>query len=425
MVRLTMHVLFVIHQFLPKHVAGSEIYTHNLAKTLQERGHKVAVYTREFGYSERTFSEEDIDHAGIKVKRIYFNPHNEKSYRFRNFCNDFYNPLIENHFREYLRNARPDIVHIQHLRGLSGGFIDIVRKHKIPTVLTAHDFWFMCTTIQLFTPSSRRCSGPFYGLKCPACVKSSHHRLVNWGSYPFRAALFFKRSIYLKRILNQVDLVISPSEFLRKKLIQYGLSEDKIRFCDNGIATQLLVPRKRKIRKKVRFAFMGSIMRHKGVHILIDAFNKIPDTQAELCVYGDLTYSPDYYKELNLMVRNPDIKFMGRFNNDDVFEILNEVDVLVVPSIWYENSPLTIHEATLANVPIITSNIGGMAELINRFGSGLLFEVENAEDLSKKMRLLISKHELRQELTGKASQIKTMYQNANELEQIYSNLLQR
>ncbi|HSE83898.1 MAG TPA: glycosyltransferase, partial [Thermodesulfobacteriota bacterium] len=158
------------------------------------------------------------------------------------------------------------------------------------------------------------------------------------------------------------------------------------------------------------------------VHVLIEAFNKLTDGSAELMVYGDTSYAPNYHERLRQMAINPGIRFMGSFNNNRVYEILAETDVLFVPSIWYENSPLTIHEAALAGVPVITSNIGGMAELIERTKNGLLFQVEDASDLHEKMKLLIDNPRLIKKLKGKAEEVKSLEENAKELESIYLRL---
>ena len=417
-----MNILLVVHDFLPKHLAGTELYTYNLGRALKDRGHEVSVYTREYGYFEEKLKEEDTCYNGIKVKTIYFNSLSKRFKLPRKFYLDFYNRVLENQFNRHLDEIKPDIIHIQHLKGLSASFISAARKRKIPTVLTLHDYWFMCSTIQLFTTSSERCSGPLFGLKCPRCLIPTLNPLIVWGLYPFHSVLFFFRTIYLKRLLNKVDLIIAPSKFLRNKFIEHGISEEKIIFSDNGMNTNILKSHtyKDNPNNKLRFAFIGSVMPHKGVHVLLEAFNKLTDRSAELRVYGDSHSSPNYYERLRLMATNPAINFMGGFDNNRVYEILADTDVLVVPSIWYENSPLTIHEAAIAGVPFIASNIGGMAELIERMKNGLLFQVEDTNDLYKKMKLLIDNPRLIKELKGKAEEVKTIEENAKELEGIYS-----
>ena len=444
-----MKILLVVHDFLPKHLAGAELYTYYLAKTLQEQGHDVHIYTREYGYFDQQFREEDTQYDGLKIKTVYFNTLKKNKFKFlrkfrfkfylpfldqqfsesaddllRKFHLDFYNSVLENHFDKYIQEIKPDIIHIQHLKGLSASFISIAKKRKIPTVLTLHDYWFMCNTIQLFTSSGKRCSGPRYGLKCPNCLlPPTMNPVLIRGLYPFLAILFVFRTLYLRHLLNKVDLIISPSNFLRQKFIGHGISERKIIFSDHGMNASLVKTYRRRRNGKLRFSFIGSVMPHKGVHVLIEAFNKLKDKKVELRVYGEPGYAPSYYERLEQMAANPGIKFMGRFDNNQVYKILAKTDVMIIPSIWYENSPITMHEAALAGVPVLASNIGGMAELVERMKNGLLFKVEDTVDLYEKMRLLIDDPRLRKKLNGKAQQVKTMEENVRELESIYLRLV--
>ena len=418
-----MKILFVVHQFLPRHLAGTEVYTYCLARSLKDRGHEVSIYTRENGFFDEALRNESTQYDGLNIKTVYFNSLNRRFKWLRKFCNDFYNPLLERHFKKHINKTNPDIIHVQHLHGLSASFINAARRNRIPSVVTLNDYWFMCGTNQLLTKSLKICSGPFYGLKCHKCFMPTNNRLVLSGLYPLHSVLIFLRLMYLKSLLNKVNLIIAPSFFLKGKFVDHGISESKIIFSDYGFDSGHMKHFEAKTGNTLRFTFIGSIMPHKGVHVLIDAFKKLTNTNALLKVYGDPTYAPDYYETLRAMSTNHPIKFMGHFENNRVYEILAETDVLVVPSIWYENSPLTIHEAALAGVPVIASNIGGMAELVERFQNGLLFQVGVADDLYKKMKLLIDNHGLIKELKGNPNAIKTIDENAKELEDVYTRLL--
>ena len=441
-------ILYVIHDFLPKHLAGSELYTYYIAKGLQDRGHEINIYTREHGHFDRQFTDEDSYYDGLKVKTIYFNapPSKINLDRFKSlnskfdaslseqrlnhrinefkqkFYFDFYNPLIAKHFDRYLDEIKPDIVHFQHLIGLSASFIRIAKKKGIPCLLTTHDYWFMCSTIQLIDSATKRCSGPLHGLKCAACLAPNINPHVMRGLFSLP---LFIRTFYLKYLLSQLDLIISPSQFLRDKFIEHGVSKRKFIFSDNGMPTKAVMRKQRPFNQKLRFGFIGSVMPNKGVHVLIEAFNKMKNGSAELLVYGDPGYAPDYYKRITEMATHPQIKFMGRYENNQVYKVLSEIDALVVPSIWYENSPITIHEAALAGVPIIASNIGGMDELVERFKNGIVFQVEDANDLYDKMNLLIDKPDFLEQLKCKAEEIKTIDENVRELEGIYFGLIEK
>ena len=169
------------------------------------------------------------------------------------------------------------------------------------------------------------------------------------------------------------------------------------------------------------FGFAGGVAKHKGVHVLVEAFNKVENENVELRIYG--TYDPksNYFKELQSMIRNDNIKFMGRYT--DVREPYSEVDVLVVPSIWYETGgPLVIIEALIAKTPVIASNIGCIPEFIEDGATGLLFETGNAEDLFYKMKLVLENPDLMKKFKSNIKPVKTIQEQAKEIEAIYEDL---
>ena len=235
-----------------------------------------------------------------------------------------------------------------------------------------------------------------------------------------------KRNKYLLKILKEIDLLISPSNFLREKYINFGVPPERIIFSDYGMNTNIVKKSQRSPSDKLIFGFMGTFMPTKGVHVLIDAFVNVPEDKAELKIYG---YAPNEYhlKYLDLIKRklkgNNNIKMMGKYDIKDITKILSEIDVLVVPSVWWENSPLTIHEAFMAGVPVITSDIGGMAELVKHKANGLLFKVGDSEDLYRKIMVLIENPSLIRELSANVPSIKSVEENAEELEKIYKDLI--
>ena len=173
----------------------------------------------------------------------------------------------------------------------------------------------------------------------------------------------------------------------------------------------------------IKFGFIGTISEHKGLHVLVEAFNAISEEKASLQIYGDLSWFPAYSAKLRKMATSPVIFFRGPVPNDTVADILSGLDVLVVPSIWFENSPLTIHEAFLAGIPVITSNIGGMADLVTDRVSGLLFEVSNSQSLTNTIEELVQSETLLDQLRDGIPTVKSIEENGLEMEQRYQQLL--
>jgi glycosyltransferase involved in cell wall biosynthesis len=132
----------------------------------------------------------------------------------------------------------------------------------------------------------------------------------------------------------------------------------------------------------------------------------------------------DYGRRIKKMsAANKNIKFMGTFDNREVASVFREIDVLIFPSIWQENSPLVIHEALIAGVLVITSNIGGITELVIDYKNGLLFKAGDVNDLYNKIMLIIRNPEMIKEISSSLSEIKDIDSHAKEIEKFYSKLI--
>ena len=170
----------------------------------------------------------------------------------------------------------------------------------------------------------------------------------------------------------------------------------------------------------MRFGFIGTIRAPKGIYLLIDAFNKITGT-AELKIYGRVTSS--MVEDLKKRIVNSNVHIMGELKKEDKRKAYSEIDVLIVPSICYENSPLTISEAFLSKIPVITANIGGMAELVKDGEYGFTFPVGNAEKLREKIQLFIRNPKLKDNLSANLPEVKDIKTHTKEILNIYHNLI--
>lgn len=448
-------IMQVVHDFLPGHPYGTENYTYHLSKELQKIS-KVYIFCREEKDSFRKGFSKDELFDRLLVRRLYFNP----SFIFDD---TYQNSFVDKEFERFLDEIKPDIVHFQHLLGLSASMLQIAKRRRIPAILTLHDFWFLCPQVQLLTNDNQVCSGPDSKDKCANCEKISYiyiGRIVKFLKYPpeplktvkkllpwkaratlkekflktqpaissippnMRANMIAKRSSFLRDMLDKVDVILAPSRFLREKFIHYGIAKNRIFHLGHGIEHRPLINFSKEPSNKFRFGFIGNISEHKGIRVLIRAFNKIKRDNASLSIFGpyDQSYLSKLRRELKTDSR---ITFYGPFDNREISSVFSKIDVLVFPSIWYENQPITLLEALLAKIPIITSNLGGMAELVQDGVTGLLFEIGNPEDLSQKMISLINNPQLLRKLSETPRQVKTIEKNAQELNEIYDSLLEK
>jgi len=417
-----MRIVQVVHWFLPRHSSGSEVYTYQLASALAQR-HEVLVYCREDGHTEARFCEEDDAYHGLPVHRVYYNPPPGPGYLARKALARFRNPRIEGSFAAYLDRARPDLVHFQHLFKLSGALIAVAREMGFPTVVTLHDYWFLCDNGQLLQPGLRLCQGPRGGLRCPGCAEVTMPLGLRPLLNPFLLPLFLYRTRILRRYLHQADAIISPSAYLRDVFMRHGFPPQRILLCDHGTSLAWqpdAVPRRG---GGVRFGYIATIAPHKGLHVLLEAFHGLEAPGAELWVYGATASEPAYMARLQKLAEGKAVRFMGPFDHADIAQVLSELDLLVVPSVWPENSPLTIHEARAARLPVLASDIGGMSELVREGRAGWLFRAGDAADLRRWLADIVRYPEMLAQARAEIRPVKTMEENARELEALYARLV--
>ena len=133
-------------------------------------------------------------------------------------------------------------------------------------------------------------------------------------------------------------------------------------------------PGNRATRRPLRIGYVGTLVWHKGVHVLIDAVRGLPSGRLRAEDLRQSRVFPDYYRDLRARAAGLPVRFMGAFDRERVADVYAQIDVLVVPSLWLENSPLVIHEAFMAGVPVVGARIGGIADLVEDGRTGLLYD---------------------------------------------------
>lgn len=451
-----LRIVQAIHTFPPVSQAGSEIYTFNLAKELA-RQHHVTVFYRIADQNREEYELQRGVHDGVDVCTV-----NNTFRNFRTFEDTYRNEAIAKRFGELLDEIKPDIVHFQHLTCLSTTCVQQAKQRNIPVVYTLHDYWLICPRGQ-FVRRDLSLSEKPENVRCVQCMayqldieggaakvaeysgklspnlsaSQSLSEMVRRKLSQSSAHTFFagqtkaigqiqERTRHIKEMCSLVDLFIAPSRFLMEKYKDFGIPEEKAIYSDYGFDDSLFANFTNTPSEKIRFGYIGTLIPTKGVHTLIEAFNQIDDPRAELVIWGkDVGYEgvPDYGTYLEGLVRNPKIRFGGEYDNKKIAEVLAGIDVLVVPSLWYENSPLTIHEAFMAKIPLIVSGIGGMAELVQDGVDGLHFQMGNVKDLAAKMNSILEHPSRIAELSSRAPKVKTIQEDAGDILTIYDALL--
>ena len=449
-----MKVLLTAHQFLPDYASGTEILTYSTARELRRLGHEVRVLT---GYPARSDLADDARfdsyvHEGLHVYRFH-HAHVPMAGQSNVVEAEYNHRLAASRFRGILREYRPDVVHFFHLARLSASLIDVCQAMGVPTVLTATDFWFVCSTSQLRLPDNALCTGPDrFGVNCLRHVmaQSQHPEIsskLNALPWPVVAALiagcrfglfgsrwrasFVKalaeRPSFLRSRINAVDRVLVPTKLMKRLLVKNGLIASKAIFCAYGID----IPERRDLDNGVphrqsndlRVGFIGTLYEHKGAHLLLEAVRMLAGRPIELKIYGRLDDFPDYVQRLRTLACGDDrIHLLGTFPNESIRDIFSDLDVLAVPSLWYENTPLVIYSAQAFGCPVVATDLGGMSEAVSHGENGLLFKKGDVAELAKLLDRLAREPELLAHLRKNARPPKTIRQYAIDCMVVYQEI---
>jgi len=179
-----------------------------------------------------------------------------------------------------------------------------------------------------------------------------------------------RRLSVLRDYANQLQAIMVPTKLMSDIFVENGIDQERLHLVPFGIDTRLLTPYQQKSASDVvRIGYIGTIFEHKGVDLLVDAFQSLPaDVPARLTIYGDCRQFPQYGQLVERKAAaGPNagkITLAGTFPNGELGAVLSNIDVLVVPSRWYENTPLVIQSALATKTPLIATDLGGMSELI-------------------------------------------------------------
>lgn len=419
-----MKILLVSHKYPPFALGGVEVYTYNLARTLGER-HEVSVFFRHDDPRAPSFAEQDDKDEGVLVRRISCYPTGLGAGVVGEFFGTFLSRQVEASFARFLDKVQPDLIHVQHVMALSARLLHLARHSGAPVLLTLHDYWFICSNSQLIWPDARTCRGKAWGMNCVHCAAAARFPspLVRW-LRPVLAPFLLYRDRVVKGAALRADRFLAPSRFLIDQYVAAGFPGDRFSYLENGIpVTHIRRVPWQPARGPLRVMFLGSLAWQKGVHVLVEAFNGLPAGVARLRIWGDPTVFPAYGDSLDRLLVHPDARLMGRIPNEQVGEALADSDVVVVPSLWYENSPLVIQEARAAGVPVVASGHGALAEKVRDGVDGLLFTPGDADSLRKALQRLVDEPDLLPRLRRSIPPPADVVDHAGQLETIYGQLV--
>ena len=456
-----MRILHAIHDFLPRHQAGSEIYAFELCRALSA-GHHVNVLCAEYDPTRPQGHVTWRVHEGIPVIEVVNN------WACASFEDTYRSPLIRDRIAQVLQAVQPDIVHVHNLLNLSFDLPALARGLGIPVVATLHDYTLVCPSggqrihraeqhvcHVIDTNRCARCfrESPLFSLlsfgrlaaatRSPRVLQHTVRAVTRWFPgfaggltrlvqraplLPITAQDIAARLEAARRVFDAIDLFVAPSPSIASEFQRLGLEPAKIRVSDYGFVPLVRRgrPDDRPQSGPLRIGYVGTLVWHKGVHVLLDAIGGLPRGAVELKIFGDPTVFPDYTANLRARAQGLPVRFMGSFGRERIGDVYAQIDVLVVPSLWLENSPLVIHEAFMAGIPVVGARIGGIADLVDDGRTGLLYDPASSAELEAALRHLLEHPEHLRALAvphPTNPPIKSIADDAREWEAAYTDVL--
>lgn len=430
-----MKILQVIHGYPMRYNAGSEVYTQGLCQALADE-HEVHVFTRqENAFLPEYAMQEERDPADPRVTLHVINMARARD--------GYSHRAVDDAFARLLDDLQPDVVHIGHLNHLSTSLVFAAKERSIPVVFTLHDYWLMCPRgqfIQMYEDQGQQpwpvCDGQD-DRKCAArCYRryfgNDHAEFENDAAY--WTGWVGRRMAHVRRVCDAVDLFIAPAKYLLERFrYDFGIPEEKLVYLDYGFHRQRMTGRSRAPSENFTFGYIGTHIPAKGVNHLIQAFGEL-EGQPRLRIWGrdrgaETTGLKRMAAELSKDAGER-IEWMTEYRNQDIVpDVFDRCDAIVVPSIWAENSPLVIHEALQAGVPVITADYGGMAEYVGHEQNGLLFTHRDPMSLAQQMRRLVDAPQWARDMGRRGylqsddGNVPDMGEHAREIARMYADLL--
>lgn len=346
--------ILLIHNFSDVR-GGADYCVFHLKSLLEKHGHDVRCFTAE-------------EEAGL----LDFNRVGGLSY--------LYNRRAARKLDVFLKNFHPDVAHCHNIYGhLTPSILPVLKRYKIPVCMTLHDWKLVCPNHRFFTQGEicERCKGGNY-------YRSLKHRCFknSWSK-----SFLGMTEAYLHRALDiyskNVALFISPSQFLAKKFLECGWSENSIKIIPNFVD----VPFAESQDGGEGMIYFGEVSALKGVPLLLQALQRVT-LPVKLKIIGD---GPDreHCRQLATKISH-DVEFIPFQSTPRLHETIRQASFTVVPSLCYENQPIAILESYALGRAVVGTDHGGIAELIDNQKTGLLFQAGNPKMLAEKLTEMLN-----------------------------------
>lgn len=399
-----MDICLISGLYPPEVIGGAERHVKTIAERLISKGHSVSVITsrhssrKNYTEYERT-SINNVDVFRFTPLNLYSRIEYQESATWKKpivHTIDLWNPHCYLMIRRILSKLDPDIVHVHTFKGLSNAAFAAAEKNQQPILHTLHDYALLHVRGDLFKDGS----------------------IIEPGKFLSPYQLFNRNTIE-----PYVDRILAPSQFIIAKHHSEGLLRDvPCTWLPLGVehkeSDNPLGKRTQSTSDQFRVLYTGQLHARKGVDLLIKAFSELKDDSLRLDILGK---GPDRIALEQLASNDDRIRFHGFVSESQLEQFYAQADLAVVPSRWYDNSPLVIYESYSQGTPVLGANIGGIPELIDQGNTGYLFEPDNIHSLKDSLLKAYNTgtEKMAQQAYQKSKQL-TLEKHINELIKIYN-----
>lgn len=437
-----MRVIQVPFCFYPDPVGGTEVYVEALSHHLQQQGvqaifaapGKVSQSYLHYQFQVHRFA---VSSRIQNIKEIYGEGDQEAAFEFSHI----------------LDMEQPDVVHLHAFTsGVSLRLVQALKQRQIPIVFTYHTPTVSCQRGTLMRWGTQICDGKVDLHTCAQCTLQGlgldeisakiignlppqlGQLLGNWnlhggGWTALRMTeLISLRHAALYTLLSQVDHIVAVCHWVKDVLLLNHVPLDKITVIRQGLCHDLplkISSQKLHTTSTLKVVFLGRLDPTKGIHILIKALKALPQLPISLDIYGvsQGIRGDIYQRELQTLTANDSrIRFQPPVPTAQVTTTLANYDLLAVPSQWLETGPMVVLEAFAVGIPVIGSNLGGIAELVRSEVNGILVKPNSVEAWTQALQRLCHDRELLRRLSNGITQPQTMSAVAKEMQKIYFKL---
>lgn len=462
-----MRILRVAWWKRPYRGGGLIEYVEDIMEEMVKRGHQeVYFFSGSYDLKLKPYIKE-YKESGIQYYELINSP-NIAPQRMGKPQDECQQKEIEELFEKVLLKEHPNIVHIHEFEGLTAGVIDIAKKYGIPIAFSIHNYWPLCPQVELFDyVGNLICDDYQNGERCVRCEIYSPHKTTGLTKWIRRAEKFKKhqliydsmkvaykmvknifrnfrthydvknddagerakmyvkrRECFVEKLNKEVDKILAISSIAKKIYVMHDVDEKKIEVIYRGLRKLDSIKPKpyRNNDYPIVYGFLGGSSPHKGIDVLINAFLMLEQKVTKLVIYGGK--DQEYIKKIkNLGISN--IEFRGKYRPEELNKVLKEIDVGVVPSVWYEAFGLVGLEFLQARVPLIVSDTCGVAEIVEDGKTGYIFKSGDISALFGKMKMFVENPFLIREYQKNIKRFKTIEEHADEMEEIYENLVKK